>query len=650
MSRIKNAFKALRGEGMFPDENKKTSNSLSLAELFSGRSRKGRLWNTSSEVDIEKEHLYRGYGYGIIQATANTGVNAAEDNIRTTCSSLQRELLRQNDDQIVHPYIKLWQNSPYFSEYQFWIKYFTYIQLKGEFFIYMNRKKLVGADKYRRGTKNLCSPTAYMKILNPYEMSPKSYDDEGNVTEWTRTIKSHHLGSGKALTQTYKAHEIIHVCFPTPWDEQVPYSLLDATKENLFTLENARDFTRHALVNNQNSPGLLSVNGDFPTQEDFDNYVQMLKNHEDGEVIVAAGNAETKYQEMTQNLDGASQEKIRGVERDEMLVTTGASKSILGIESSGLTRDVAATQKLTFTERTVVPYIKLLLETLNFDYRTMYAADFLIDKYIMHITIPSIGDKTQELKELEVREEEYNMVQRYVDRGYTRKSAAQYVRGEIDVEQLQLEEGDKSRLSPKESVELVDAATRWEELISAGNDPDSVVDLINGKITMAEFLEKNKDVVIEKTTTLETPAEEPAEDEPRTPDEYYDPDRDDYSTPRDEKETPADKTDREKRAEQNNLDEELKKATEILSNIPEMINANEISKILTDSGVKAGAKVRNTLEKAVESLYSIERQKILERYFPEIKDFNTLNKKQRLKAQEKLDKIDYGKLNKELNK
>lgn len=651
MSRINNAFKALRGQPTAPAEKKGGifANTISLADWFGiGKGKKNRMVNGSSDVDIEKEHLYRGYGYGIINATTNSGVNAAEDNIRTTCSTLQREILARRDDQIVHPYIKLWQNSPYFSEYDFWTKYFTYIQLKGEFFIYMNRKKLVGADKYRRGTRNLCSPTAYMKILNPYEMSAKSYDDEGHVTEWTRTIKNPQA-VGKVITQTYKDYEIIHVQKFNPWKDNTPYSLLDATKENLYTLENAKDFTRHALVNNQNAPGLLSVNGEFATQEEFDNYVASLKNHEEGEVIVAAGNAETKYQEMTQNLDGASQEKIRSIERDEMLVTTGASKSILGIETSGLTRDVAATQKLTFTERTVVPYIKLLIEALNFDYRTMYAGDFLIDKYILRVTIPSVGDKAQELKELEIREEEYNMVQRYVDRGYTRKSAAQYVRGEIDVEQLQLENGEKSRLSPKESVELVDAATRWEELITAGNDPDSVIDLINGKITMAEFLEINKDVKVSPSGGEGEGEPESTGDNPEnpTPGDYYDPDRGDYSTPRDEKETPADKKKKEKEQESA---EKVKKALEILSKESVKIELDQISEILSRNSLKLTKKLTKEVENKVNSVYSEEKDRILSSIFPENKDFNNLDKKERLKAQKKLDQIDYGKLNSELIK
>ena len=42
--------------------------------------------------------------------------------------------------------------------------------------------------------------------------------------------------------------------------------------KNLFTLENAKDYTRHALVNNINAPGLLAVEGEFQSQEEFDNY------------------------------------------------------------------------------------------------------------------------------------------------------------------------------------------------------------------------------------------------------------------------------------------------------------------------------------------------------------------------------------------
>ena len=540
----------------FVPNNSKVGNAMgSDYSSWLRSSRKGVMLNNTAEVAIEPQQLYRGYGYGIIRSITNSGILTAEENIRTTCSSLQREILAKNDDQIEHPYKKLWQNSPYFSEYDFWKKYLTYIQLKGEFFIYMNRKPLAGATRYKLGTKNLMTRTAYMKIINPYEMKAIEWDEDGNVKTWERTIKGSQ--GSKDYVQKYPAYQIIHVTEFDPWDDNGIYSLLDASKENLYTLENAKDYTRHALVNNINAPGLLAVEGEFQTQEEFDNYVAMLQNHTEGEMVVAAGNAKTTYQDMNQNLDGASQEKIRGLERDEMLVTAGVSKSVLGIETTGLTRDVAATQKLTFIERTVVPYIRLLIETLNYDYRTNYAGDFIIDKYILRVTTPSIGDKAQELKELEVREEEYNMVQRYVDRGYTRKSAAQYVRGEIDVEQLQLENGDKVRLSPSESVELVDATERWEALIRAGNDPQSVVDYIEGKISLAEFIEKNIDAIkaSEPVDTPDTPDTPDTSDstgddggELKSPGDYYDPDPEDYATPRDLKETPADK----KRRDENN--------------------------------------------------------------------------------------------------
>lgn len=652
MGLIKNLINYNRQQLLASQRNEATKYDLS-SWLSSGVVGK-TLRNKTSDVKIEPEHLYRGYGYGIINSITKTGIVTAEENVRTTCSSAERERLAKNNDQIEHPYKKLWQNSPYFSEYDFWKQFLTYIQLNGEFYIYMNRKRIAGASRYKAGTRNLMFPTNYMKLLNPNEMKPKTYDSDGNVVEWQRTIKSK-TNVGQNLVQVFPAYQIIRVSEFDPLDPAKPYSLLDATKENLFTLENAKDFTRHALVSNVNAPGIIAVNGEFETQEQFDNYVAMLQNHEKGEWIIAAGNAETKAQELSQNLDGASQEKIRAIERDEMLVTTGISKSVLGIETTGLTRDVAATQKLTFVEKTVVPYIKLMLETLNFDYRVNYAGDFNENKYILRVTTPSTSDKTQELKELEVREAEYAMVQRYVDRGYTRKSAAQFVRGEIDVEQLQLEKGDKAKLSAQESVELVDSAERWEALIAAGNDPQSVIDLIEGRITMAEFIEKNKDVVVKPTDTEPT---QPDDDtDKRTPDEYYDPDPEDYGTPRDEKETPADKK---------------KKEQQLVAQLVEVCNEGVRKLELSDFEYLAEntanfkslhPKTRKRLAKlaykSFETAYTTEKERImLETYRKMQKNALESDEKAlkfiesadlprgiRLKIQQNLEKIDYVKIN-----
>lgn len=617
--------------------------------------KKKPLNNKTSDVNIAPEHLYRGYGYGIIRSITNTGIVVAEENIRTTCSTAERERLAKTGDQIEHPYKKLWQNSPYFSEYDFWKEYLTYVQLFGEFYIYMNRKPIAGATRYKAGTRNLMFPTNYMKLIRPTEMKAEEWDDEGNVTVWRRTRKDPRV-SGRDLVQMYPAYQIIRIAEFNPLIPNRPYSLLDASKENLFTLENAKDFTRHALVANVNAPGIISVNGEFANQEAFDNYVAQFQNHAEGEWIVAAGNAETKAQELSQNLDGASQEKIRSVERDEMLVTSGVSKSILGIETTGLTRDVAATQKLTFVEKTVIPYIKLMIETLNFDYRVNYAGDFNENKYILRVTTPSTSDKAQELKELEVREEEYAMVQRYVDRGYTRKSAAQFVRGEIDVEQLQLERGDKAKLSPKESVELVDSAERWENLISAGNDPKTVIDLIEGRITMAEFIERNQDVVAKPTETDE-PKDDDGDTDKRTPDEYYDPDPEDYGTPRDEKETPADK----KKKEEKFLKQLVGMAN--LADIPLDENALTVlaKKAVPNMGLHTQTE-KKLIRKAYslfETAYSTEKQQIMLQTYRELQkdaieddqkalefiESPTLPKLVRINIQKNLEKIDYAKIN-----
>ena len=188
------------------------------------------------------------------------------------------------------------------------------------------------------------------------------------------------------------------------------------------------------------------------------------------------------------------------------------------------------------------------------------------------------------------------MMQRYVARGYTPKSAAQYVRGEIDVEQLQLENGDKAKMSAQESVELVDATERWEALIQAGNDPQSVIDFIEGKITLSEFIEINKDVIVEPTEP-EAPGEEPDSDgDLKEPTDYYDPDPEDYATPRDEKETPADKTRKRKRDENNQI------AVEVIAN--ELgISEDEAEAKLLEGGLSRSlrCKIQNQLDRANES-------------------------------------------------
>lgn len=587
ISNIKARFLPSTPEPQEPQKNSLSGMYAPLLEQF-GYGRKQRLVNQTSEVSIQKEEFYRGLGYGVIRKAVNTGIIAAEENIRTTCSSTQRELLAQKGDQIEHPYITLYRNSPFFSEYDFWKWYLLYIQLKGEFYIYVDRKPIKGNDRYK--AKNLMTFPKYMKLLNPYHITP-NYDGDGKLISYTETKTT----NGETVARDLPAYQVIRVHEINPFDTEDAYSLLDATQENFFTIKNAQDFTRHAVVNNTNSPMMIST-GEFESEEAFNNFLARVLYHEDGEPIVTSGSGEVKVQELNQNLDGASLEKINGMNRDEVLVATGASKSILGIETTGLTRDVAATQKLTYVESTVVPMIKLMLETLNFDYRVNYPLSFAVDKYIMHITNPSTGDKAQELKELEVRETEYTMVEKYVARGFTRKSAAQYVRGEIDVEQLQLED-DNTRMTAEESTATVLAVQQWQSLIAAGNNAQDVVDLVEGRITLGEFLERNKDV---KPVSLDTP-DSTSDDTTAESDEgtYYDPD-DDYSTPRDEKTPKAEKTKKEKAKNATPLE----KALNILSSYDCKITKAHVTPLIDPTLNEADSKnLVETILASVKSVY-----------------------------------------------
>lgn len=495
----------------------------------------------SEDVSISARDAYKGLGFGIIRKIRDTGIVTAEDNIRTTCSTAWKEILAEEQEQIVHPYINLYRNSPYFSEYTFWKKAFTYVMLKGEFYVYVNREPLKQSPRSRI-LKNKMSDISYMKIINPFEMSVM-YDSNGEISGYKQRKKNPN-SAGKDRVRIFKPYEIIRFSEDDPICDWQPFSIIvDGAKESTWTLGKIRDFARKALKGNMNTPGVISTGVELD-DEMFQNFIDRLESHEDGTPIVANGGGSVNFDPMSQDLSGASQEKMYNMNRDETLIATGTGKSSLGIEQQGLTRDVAATQKISFVEGTVIPLIKLVIETLNEDYRVNYAVSFAINKYIIKVTIPSSSDKTQELKELEIRQVEYEMVKELTDRGYSMKSAVQYVKGEIDVDGLQLDVSVESvKLTPSEAAILLESLAKQQNalslLIEAGNDPQSVIEYVTGKITIEQFLLTNKDVkpvtiaVDEKDDSDDASSDKkskPSDDKRRD----YDPD-DDYGTPRDEK-------------------------------------------------------------------------------------------------------------------
>lgn len=417
-SRVKNAISAFNGQ------NQTVKNSLAnpAADFLRFGNRAKPIYQDWSQVEMSDQDMYTGYSYAAIDKRANRGAILGKNFLYTKGSDSLMDQANAEGTQIIHPYLPLISESVDFSENEFWYGISTYLDLEGIY--YLMAVRAVGTNE--DGTSKVGAVQKF-SMMNPYQVHRVVKEADGTVGGY--------IESKDGMYREIPKEMIIEIRKLNPFENDLPYSMTDAAKESQFTLKQAGDYTRHSIKGNINAPGAITT--DVVLEDHiFDNFVSRIQNHDKGEPLYGNGSGAVNWSSMQIDLDKAALDTINDIHRSVLFSVAGVNDVMMGHQEAGTGREVSKTQKDDFTENAVMPQIEKIIDALNLDYRKWYNNDWVDDKYEIALDNPLESDRDAELKDIEIRQNEHDMVVALVGMGYEFDLAAKYAHGDITLLEL----------------------------------------------------------------------------------------------------------------------------------------------------------------------------------------------------------------------
>lgn len=408
----------------------KTTNNNAANNFLRYGNKTNRLNPTWSGVTVAPEDSYRGYPYAAVQRKGNRVASIAKRNLYVDVTpELLQEYQKLGKDP-THPYLKLIQESTSFSTKKFWKTISVYLDLAGRYYL----------GVVRQPTNYGMSYIKKFVLLNPFEIR-RVIDRNGQVAGYVE-----YKADGRK--RNWQPHQIITFIEESPFDTSQPWSMVDAAKPAIYTLNQSGDHTRQSLNGNLNAPGIITTDV-ILDDIDFENFKARIMAGTKGEPIFANGAGAVQWQDMQIDLNKAALLDINEINRDEFIAVAGASKTNLGIEQSGTTRETARVQDDNYIRDSIEPRVEDITDVLNLDYRTHYSKEFERTGYTIELRSALSKDYDSEMKATELRSSQAALAQDLVNKGYTLESAVSYATGKSDLEDLVI---DEDRLKAEEEA------------------------------------------------------------------------------------------------------------------------------------------------------------------------------------------------------
>lgn len=405
-------------------ENQKQVNAIQpLSQDFWRRGNIKALENIAFDKASDESSMLSGYLFAALDLRKTVFAEFCEENIISRA---------WNNDSIreAHPYLDLIENSKIQTEFDFWNDIATDWDMRGEVYIFLLRRVVYSQEKDKDGRykiEHLGKPVS-IEVLDANQVSPLkgSRDQIVGYEQWLD-------GSHKRV---FAPEQIIHIVNKNPFDKEKPYSIFDIAKDYQYTMNKSADFTKSAIINNTNTPGILSTDQVLSDAE-YDNLIARINGHEAGKVIVSDGSGKLTYTPVSQELDEVALPSIADVNRQIIFAITGTSKTMLGIEESGTTRDTSKVQTEKFLQRVIRPLAKRVISAFNFDYRIRYTDEYKADPIDM--ILKGTVDSTEAQATYETQKYLYDSVLEMTYAGYTAESAENFLKGDISFIDLEMD-------------------------------------------------------------------------------------------------------------------------------------------------------------------------------------------------------------------
>ena len=460
LSRVNNAVRAFLAEPSIDKQN-----NSSLANQFLRFGARPKMALNIDDAVLTDEDMYTGYGYTIIERRANRAVVLGTEFTYTKST-------KKDGRSIEHPYLKLINDSLDFSAEDFWYEYSRYMDLEGVFYILAVRG--IANNKQKNGWTKVGN-IQKMEILNPYQVK-RVFNQDGELGGYVETRD----GQQREIP----VEMIIEVIKKNPVDRKKPFSMADAASDAQFVLKQAADYQRKSIRNNINAPGLIT--SDIIMEDhDFENFKARVREHTAGEPLFGNGPSAISYHDTTVDLNKSALKDVNDGNRDMLISVGGTSKNQLGLDQSGTGRETAGVQKDDFTENAVMPVVKKMIGALNMDYKRYYPEDFAKYGYEIALNNPLSADYDNQLKELEVNQQQLTFLNTLIAAGYEYEIAAQFVEGEIDLQALGM---------PTLEPALSDADALKAALYEAGATPDEIAQIAGETTPVGDDSEQEEDL------------------------------------------------------------------------------------------------------------------------------------------------------------
>lgn len=346
------------------------------------------------EILLSDKDLYRGYLYAAIKKRANRVAQMATENVKTR--------LNDNDDAPNHPYLEVIDKSKTFSNHFFWKALSTFVDLEGSSYLLVLRN----FNETRFG-----EPQEF-KLLNPYNLT-KVVNSQGELGGYIEQIGSRQ--------RELPLQMVIRINSLNPWNLDEGFAMSDAAKDSQYTSQQSGSFTRQALKRNLGQRGLITSEIVMDDAQ-FDNFKARVRAsggiENAGDFLFGNGPGAINYTDMQIDLDKWALDKIKEMSTQELMVVAGVSKTILGIEVSGTTRETGKVQSDLFDSNEIIPQLQTLIDGLNQDYKNSYPDLYEKTPQNIYIDSPLKRDREAEKADAETLKIKAEAAQVLINTGF----------------------------------------------------------------------------------------------------------------------------------------------------------------------------------------------------------------------------------------
>ena len=441
---LRNTFLNALGIDTHNEVQKASNSAHKSARDFFRYGNRDKLYPTWAEIKMPDQDMYRGYSYAVIQKRGNKVASLAKENLKTWANPEIIDEYQKKNETVEHPYIKLISDSTKFTEKQFWKNISIYLDLAGRYYLGVLRSEIRPLNP--KLPIITTDPTEFI-MLNPYEIR-RVINADGQVAGYIER-------KSDGRYREWPLYQIIEMRELNPFDpDNSQWAMTDAAKSAVYTMNQSGDYTIQSLHGNIEAPGIITTDV-LLSDEDFENFRQRVSQHTKGEPLFGNGAGAIKWDSMQIDLDKAALMDINEINRTTLFAVSGTSKTSLGIEQSGTTRETARVQSEQFVSDTAQPRLEDIVDFLNLDYKKHYNIEYKKTGYYIEIKSAVGTDYATETQAVGMRQAQIQLAMQLIQSGYTMESAYQYAAGEIELGDLELEKGlDKPNAGGKEGGDM----------------------------------------------------------------------------------------------------------------------------------------------------------------------------------------------------